>query len=112
MKMSGTISITGNSEIVTGTDTDWIDTDIEPGMILTIVELGLTYQVAKFESATSLRLARKITDIASHITMSNLAYTIDNAFTPFLGMAVPLIDDLDKASLVRRNLIYLDRILA
>ena len=101
----GTIATQSGSPIVTGTGTRWLKR-IHIGDALQLESGGLIYMVAKVVSDTSLLLS-----FDANSTASGLSYVICSDFSRYYSIPFPRSQDIEKASVLRRNAKLVDRLL-
>lgn len=100
---AGTVSVTTNSQTVTGSGTNWLSAGIEAGHWFSVRDEGMTYTVAAVISDTQLVL----NGAYQGSTRSGLFYLIHVDFTP-RGFAVPGPGDVDASLIVRRSIFEID----
>lgn len=100
---AGRVTVTLNSETVTGLDTDWVQA-VDPGDVFLIRGDEVPYRVASVVSNTSLRLNAKY----AGPTQTNATYSITRDFTPNLGLPIIRNGDVDAVPLFAEGLIQID----
>lgn len=101
----GTIATQSGSPTVTGTGTTWLKR-INPGDVLQLASGGSLYLIAKVVSDTSLLLSAH-----ADTTTSGASYVISSDFSRYYSIPYPRSQDIEKASVLRRNTQLVDRLL-
>jgi hypothetical protein len=100
---AGTISVTANSNVVTGTGTTFQTSGIKAGDLLLLDNDQAAYEVASITSNTSL----KITGLFS-ATRADINYLLSKDFTPNRGYPLVSTRDQRAADVLRRALVKID----
>ena len=101
----GTIATQSGSPAVTGTGTRWLKR-IHAGDALQLESGGRIYMIAKVVSDTSLLLS-----FDANVTTSGASYVICSDFSRYYSIPFPRKQDIEKASVLRRNAKLVDRLL-
>jgi hypothetical protein len=103
---AGTIAVTSGLPTVTGTGTKW-KKRVNAGDVFQLTSSGAPYLISAVLSDTSLRLAEPYA--AGTETAAN--YVISSDFSRFYSIPYPNRQDVDKASVLRRSINRIDKVL-
>ncbi len=101
---SGTVSVTGGSNAVTGSGTLWLG-NVEPGHVFSLLRSGVSYVVASVESDTRLILSSPY----GGDDKTDAAYTVTRDFTPYYGLPYPDYGDVDTATLWKQMALRIEQ---
>ena len=99
----GLVSVSFDSETVTGQDTAWTQS-VDPGDLFMVRGEQVSYRVAAVVSNTSLRLTAKY----GGATAANAFYSITRDFTPNLNLPIIYNGDVDAVAIFAEALTLLD----
>lgn len=102
--ITGTVTVTNSSAIVTGAGTGFVAAGIAEGAIFTVRDSGIPYTVAKINSATQLQLSAPYAGASG----SGKSYTIVSNFTSRLGLPLMSPGDVDTATIYSRAMALID----
>lgn len=99
----GRVTVTADSDVATGTDTNWI-ANVAPGDIFLIRGEEVPYRIAAVLTDSSLRLSARY----AGPTETNTFYSITRDFTEYLDLPIIHNGDVDAVPLFAEALIQLD----
>ena len=99
----GRVSVTFDSETVSGLDTAWVQS-VDPGDLFLVRGEQVSYRVASVINNTSLRLTAKYGGPSA----TNVFYSITRDFTPNLNLPIIYNGDVDAVAIFAEALTLLD----